>query len=271
MTRRARVDAELVRRGLARSRQQAAELIGAGRVTHQRDACGQACDGGLDGRDADGRRGRTHLGVREEPTSSSAPSTHSACRWRTSAAWTRAPPPAASPRCCSIAGPAKWSPSTSDTGSWHGRCGPMTRVTVLERTNVRELTRGIDRRSRRHGGGRPVFHLAVDGAARAGCMRVGRRRYRSHGEATVRGRQGPGGCGRGGVGPGAARRRGARGRTPGRRAELAHRRRHGQPAARTVRKRRILPAAARRSPTTPACRASSSSRRSQRAVDEGPQ
>ena len=33
MTRRARVDAELVRRGLARSRQQAAELIEAGRVT----------------------------------------------------------------------------------------------------------------------------------------------------------------------------------------------------------------------------------------------
>jgi 23S rRNA (cytidine1920-2'-O)/16S rRNA (cytidine1409-2'-O)-methyltransferase len=33
MTRRVRVDAELVRRGLARSRQQAAELIGAGRVT----------------------------------------------------------------------------------------------------------------------------------------------------------------------------------------------------------------------------------------------
>ncbi|WP_264990779.1 S4 domain-containing protein, partial [Mycobacterium kiyosense] len=32
MPRRARVDAELVRRGLARSRQQAAELIGAGRV-----------------------------------------------------------------------------------------------------------------------------------------------------------------------------------------------------------------------------------------------
>ena len=33
LTRRARVDAELVRRGLARSRQQAAELIGAGRVS----------------------------------------------------------------------------------------------------------------------------------------------------------------------------------------------------------------------------------------------
>jgi 23S rRNA (cytidine1920-2'-O)/16S rRNA (cytidine1409-2'-O)-methyltransferase len=33
MARRTRVDAELVRRGLARSRQQAAELIGAGRVT----------------------------------------------------------------------------------------------------------------------------------------------------------------------------------------------------------------------------------------------
>src|ERR1700712_4295904 len=33
MTRRARVDSELVRRGLARSRQQAAELIGAGRVS----------------------------------------------------------------------------------------------------------------------------------------------------------------------------------------------------------------------------------------------
>ena len=33
MARRARVDAELVRRGLARSRQQAAELIGAGKVS----------------------------------------------------------------------------------------------------------------------------------------------------------------------------------------------------------------------------------------------
>jgi 23S rRNA (cytidine1920-2'-O)/16S rRNA (cytidine1409-2'-O)-methyltransferase len=33
VTRRARIDAELVRRGLARSRQQAAELIGAGRVS----------------------------------------------------------------------------------------------------------------------------------------------------------------------------------------------------------------------------------------------
>ncbi len=33
MTRRARIDVELVRRGLARSRQQAAELIGAGRVS----------------------------------------------------------------------------------------------------------------------------------------------------------------------------------------------------------------------------------------------
>uniref|UniRef100_UPI00057835BD S4 domain-containing protein n=1 Tax=Mycobacterium avium TaxID=1764 RepID=UPI00057835BD len=33
MSRRARVDAELVRRGLARSRQQAAELIGAGKVS----------------------------------------------------------------------------------------------------------------------------------------------------------------------------------------------------------------------------------------------
>ena len=33
VARRARVDAELVRRGLARSRQQAAELIGAGRVS----------------------------------------------------------------------------------------------------------------------------------------------------------------------------------------------------------------------------------------------
>ena len=32
MSRRARVDAELVRRGLARSRQQAAELIDAGKV-----------------------------------------------------------------------------------------------------------------------------------------------------------------------------------------------------------------------------------------------
>ena len=56
------------------------------------------------------------------------------------------------------------------------------RVTVLERRAGTDA--GSHRWFRRAGGCRLVLHLAVDGAARAGCVRVSGRRYRSHGETT---------------------------------------------------------------------------------------
>ena len=40
-------------------------------------------------------------------------------------------------------GAARSSPSTSGTGSSRGRCRPMTRVIVVDRTNVRDLTLDI--------------------------------------------------------------------------------------------------------------------------------
>ena len=74
------------------------------------------------------------------------------------------------------------------------------RVHVIERTNVRDLLARCHRRSRGRRRRRPVVHLAGHGAAGTDRVRVRRRRYRSHGEAAVRGRKGSGG----------RRRRGAR-------------------------------------------------------------
>ena len=37
-------------------------------------------------------------------------------------------------------GPPRWWPSTSDTGSWPGRCAADERVRVHDRTNIRDLT-----------------------------------------------------------------------------------------------------------------------------------
>ena len=201
MTRRARVDAELVRRGLARSRQQAAELIGAGRVSIDGMPARQAGHRrrGHRGADRRGRR-RTHLGVARR-----AQAHRRAGRVRDR----RVGPPLPRRRRVDrrvhrgAAGPrrrARWSPSTSATASWRGRCGPTRGCACIERTNVRDAAPRRHRRAGRPRRRRPVVHLAGDGAAGADRVRVRRRRYRSHGEAAVRGRQGPGG----------RRRRGAR-------------------------------------------------------------
>ena len=141
--------------------------------------------------------------------------------------------------------------------AWTLRSDPRV---MVHRTYQRARTdRRRDRRTGRPRGRRSVVHLAGDGAACADRLRVGGRGYRSHGEATVRGRQGSGRRRWGRVRPGTARGRGARRRAPGRRTGLAHRRRHGQPAARSVGQRRVLPASAC-APEHP-CRATGSSRR----------
>ena len=201
MTRRARVDAELVRRGLARSRQQAAELIGAGRVQHRRHACRQTRDRRRRRRAASPSPAPTSAaGCRAARTSSSARSTRSASRSTAAAAWMRARRPAVSPRCCWTAAPREVVAADVGYGQLAWSLRSDARVTVHGAHQRPRADRRDDRRAGRPGGRRPVVHLAGDRVARARVVRVGGRRYRSHGEATVRGRQGPGRAGRGGVG-----------------------------------------------------------------------
>ena len=212
MTRRARVDAELVRRGLARSRQQAAELIGAGRVS---------IDGMRRGQTGDGDRGERRTLIVDDAdervlgVARGAQADRRARRVRQSMSTDR--------RCLDAGastggftevlldrgarevvavdvgyGQLAWSLRTDRPG--HGD-GAHQRPRAHRRRH---------RRAGRRGRRRPVVHLAGHGAARADRVRVSRRGYRSHGEAAVRGRQGPGGRRRRGLRPAAAGRGGAR-------------------------------------------------------------
>jgi ribosomal protein S4 len=98
VTRRTRVDAELVRRGLARSRQQAAELIGAGKVS-------------IDGMPA------------VKPGTAVAATAALSVAGDTERGWMPARRRVDSPKFCWIAAHAKWSPLMWATASWPGRCG----------------------------------------------------------------------------------------------------------------------------------------------------
>ena len=132
-----------------------------------------------------GRRGGSS---RAAGRSSMRRSTGSASTPRAATAWTPAPRPAGSPIACSRRAPRGWSPSTSGTASSRGRCAPTTAVTVMERTNVRDLApadlpfvSGAGRR-------RSVVHLAADRAAGARRRLARRRRdVRPPGQAAVRG------------------------------------------------------------------------------------
>ena len=146
MTRRARLDAELVRRGLARSREQAAELVAAGQVrvpgrTSVKAATqvssgdpivvdepagetyvsrgGHKLAGALDVFEADGPGGRRAPG---------------AGRRRLDRRLHR--------RAAAARVPRRWSASTSATASSPGRCRPTTGSGCSDRTNVRDLTPG---------------------------------------------------------------------------------------------------------------------------------
>ena len=201
MTRRTRVDAELVRRGLARSRQQAAELIGAGRVSidgmpASKAATAVSVTAALTV-EGDGERSWVSRGAHKligaldtfgiDVTGRRCLDAGASTGGFTEVLLDRG---AAEVVAVDVGyGQLAWSLRSDD------------RVRVIERTNVRKLPRD-HRRCRRRRGRRPVVHLAGHGAAGTDRVRVRGRRYRSHGEATVRGRKGSSG----------RRRRGARSR-----------------------------------------------------------
>lgn len=185
MARRARVDAELVRRGLARSRQQAAELIGAGKVR-------------IDGLPA------VKPATAVSDTTALTVVTDSERAWVSRGAHKlvgalEAFAIAVAGRRCLDAGASTGGFTevlldrgaahvvAADVGygqlAWSLRNDP--RVVVLERDQRTWPHTGGDRRSRRPGSGRPVVHLVGYRVARAGWMRFARRRYRSTGEAAV--------------------------------------------------------------------------------------
>ena len=176
MSRRARVDAELVRRGLARSRQQAAELIGAGKVSIDgmpavKPGTAVAVTAALTVA-GDGERGWVSRGAHKLIGALDAFGIGVAGR-----------------RCLDAgASTGGFTEVLLDRGAsevvavdvgygqlaWSLRSDP--RVVVVERTNARDLTPDGDRRPGRHRGGRPVVHLAGHGVARADWMRVARTR-----------------------------------------------------------------------------------------------
>ena len=125
MSRRARVDAELVRRGLARSRQQAAELIGAGKVSIDgmpalKPGTAVAVTAALTVTD-DGERSWVSRGAHKLIGALDAFGIPS----RAAAAWTPARRRVGSPRFCWTVGPPRWLPWMSGTASWRGRCAAI--------------------------------------------------------------------------------------------------------------------------------------------------
>ena len=193
MTRRTRVDAELVRRGLARSRQQAAELIGAGRVSidgmpASKPATAVAVTAALTVEDAGERtwvsRGAHKLIGALDTFGIDVSGRRCLDAGASTGGFTEVLLDRGAREVIAVDvgyGQLAWSLRSDD------------RVHVIERTNVRELLPDADRGTGGRRRRRPVVHLAGHGAAGADRVRVRRRRYRSHGEAAVRGRKGSGG------------------------------------------------------------------------------
>ena len=174
--RRLRLDAELVRRGLARSREHAAELVAAGRVTVSAGGRDQAGHPGRPPTSAivRGRRTRTEPDYVSrgghklagalaafEPLGLRVAGRRCLDAGASTGGFTdvllRAGARARSWRSTSGYGQLAWSLQSDD------------RVQVHDRTNVRELTPEHDRRPGGPGGGRPVLHLAGAGAASRWC------------------------------------------------------------------------------------------------------
>ncbi len=191
VSRRARLDTELVRRGLARSREQAAALVEAGRVKVAGRAAvkvatqvmtgepivvaptdagddyvsrgGHKLAGALDVFQAAGLRvdGRRAL----DAGASTGGFTDVLLRRG-----------AEHVVCVDVGyGQLAWSLQTD------------ARVTVVDRTNVRDLEAATGRTAGRAGRRRPVVHLGPAGAAGVAAVRRARRRHRADGQAAVRG------------------------------------------------------------------------------------
>ncbi len=220
--RRLRLDAELVRRGLARSREHASELVAAGRVK---------VAGAIATKPATGVTTDVALLVVDDPDRpdyvSRAAGTSSPERWRRSSR----PGLGVTGRRCLDAGASTGGFTdvllragaaevvAVDVGygqlAWSaaaGRAGPRARPHEHPGADAR-----ADRRSGRPRRRGPVVHLPGPGARGAARCHPRGRRPGADGEAPVRGRQGPGR--QGGRGPrprpaGRGGRRGRRGREP---------------------------------------------------------
>ena len=167
--RRLRLDAELVRRGLARSREHASELVAAGRVkvagaVATKPATGVTTDVAIVVAD-DPDRARLRLARRAQAGRRAAAFGPPGSGSRAGAASTRARRPAASPTCCCATARPQVVAVDVGYGQLAWRCGRTSGSRVHDRTNVRELTPDADRRPGRPGRRRPVVHLADAGAA----------------------------------------------------------------------------------------------------------
>ena len=194
VTRRARLDAELVRRGLARSREQAQELVAAGQVrvpgrTTVKPAT-QVTPAEPIVVEEPRRRGATSPAAGTSSRARWTPSSRTGSRSPAGGRWTPARRPAASPTCCCAGVPPVRLRRrglraarlvAADRRAGH-RPGPH------ERPGPRA---GSGRRPGRPGRGGPVLHLAAAGAARPGRgARATGRRPGADGQAAVRGRPG---------------------------------------------------------------------------------
>ena len=253
---RRRLDAELVRRKLARSREHAGQLIAAGPGDRRQDRRDKpATQVETAAASWSPRTTATPTTSRAAGTSSPARSTAScrgARRRGAAGAGRRAPPPAASPTCCCARAPPQVVAVDVGYGQLAWSLQSDERVTVKDRTNVRELTLGaID--------GEPVdlvvgdlsfipLGLVLPALARCAApdadlvlmvkpqFEVGKERLGSGGVV-----RSPRAAGRGGARSVAAQARGA-----GARGARGHR----QPAARTVGQCRVLSVAAGRGART---------------------
>ena len=140
---RRRLDVELVRRGLVPSRTRAVEAIDAGRVLVGGAPASTAGAPGRRGRgDRGARRARVRRTCRAAVTSSRPGSTPSRSTCAAARASTSARRPAGSPTACCSGAPRTCSRSTSAASQLAWSLRQDARVTVMERTNVRDLEPG---------------------------------------------------------------------------------------------------------------------------------
>ena len=190
MPRRTRLDAELVRRGLARSREHASQLIADGRVTVRGTVAAKAAtavetDAAVVVRERDGddwasRGAHKLIGALDafeiDVTGRRALDAGASTGGFTDVLLRR--------------GAREVVAADVGRGLLVWRLQTDDRVLVLDKTNVRALTPEQTRRAGRPRRRRPLVHLVAPGAARAARVRDRRCRPAADGQAAVRGRQG---------------------------------------------------------------------------------
>ncbi len=250
MSTRRRLDAELVRRGLARSREHAAELVTAGRVVVAGQSAGKtatqvtaddpiAVTGAGAGPEYASRGGRKLAGALAAFPALSVAGRRCLDAGASTGGFTDVLLRAGAAQVVAVDvgyGQLAWALRSDRPGH---RARPGERAAPGAGPGGAAAVPG-------HRG--PVVHLAQPGAARPGPLRRPGRRLRAAGQAPVRGGQGACRRGRGGARPRVAGRRRDRGGRRRRRQRPGRGGRHRQPAARAGRERGVFPLAAPRCP-----------------------